>query len=145
MLHNGKLNDSRSSKLSKSYRLSLYRIGVAGNYHKRCIGESAHGKAALALNVFVSIEQDDSVNIVAHRSEMGRRIRTSLPQIVADEMEADWRKVNIVQAIADEKYGNQDTDGSRSVRTFFQTMREIGAAAKLMLRQAAAQTLLSKT
>ncbi|MDN3640271.1 molybdopterin-dependent oxidoreductase [Simiduia curdlanivorans] len=98
------------------------------------------GKAALALNLFVSIEPDDSVNIIAHRSEMGQGIRTSLPQIVADEMEADWRKVNIVQAIADEKYGNQDTDGSRSVRTFFQTMREIGAAAKLMLRQAAAQT-----
>ena len=98
------------------------------------------GKAALALNVFVSIELDGKVNIIAHRSEMGQGIRTSLPQIVADEMEADWRKVTIVQAIADEKYGNQDTDGSRSVRTFFQTMREIGAAAKLMLRQAAAQS-----
>ena len=72
------------------------------------------GKAALALNVFVSIELDGKVNIIAHRSEMGQGIRTSLPQIVADEMEADWRKVTIVQAIADEKYGNQDTDGSRA-------------------------------
>lgn len=90
------------------------------------------------LNVFVAIDLNDTVKIVAHRSEMGQGIRTSLPQVVADEMDADWDKVLITQATGDSQYGSQNTDGSRSVREFYQTMREIGATAKLLLRQAAA-------
>lgn len=63
--------------------------------------------------VFVSIDADGTVTLVAHRSEMGTGARTSLPMIMADEMEADWSRVKIVQAEGDEpKYGNQDTDGS---------------------------------
>src|SRR5690606_35651560 len=89
--------------------------------------------------VFVSIAKDGTVTIVSHRSEMGTGSRTSLPMVVADEMEADWSKVKIVQAEGDEpKYGNQDTDGSRSVRHFIQPMRWCGAATRQMLEQAAA-------
>src|SRR3546814_12750346 len=67
--------------------------------------------------VFVSIDRDGTVTIKAHRSEMGTGVRTSIPMVVADEMEADWARVRIVQAEGDEKkYGNQDTDGSRSLR-----------------------------
>ena len=70
--------------------------------------------------------------------EMGTGVRTSLPMIVADEMEADWARVRIVQAPGDEaKYGNQDTDGSRSVRHYLMPMREVGAAARAMLEAAA--------
>ena len=66
-------------------------------------------------NVFISIDADGTVTIVAHRAEMGTGIRTSLPMVIADEMEADWSRVKVVQAPGDEpKYGNQDTDGSRS-------------------------------
>jgi isoquinoline 1-oxidoreductase beta subunit len=80
-------------------------------------------------NVFVYIEPDGSVVIVAHRSEMGTGVRTTLPMVVADEMEADWGRVRITQAPGDEPtYGNQDTDGSRSMRHFIQPMRECGAA-----------------
>jgi isoquinoline 1-oxidoreductase beta subunit len=90
-------------------------------------------------NVYVAIAPDGTVTIVAHRSEMGTGSRTSLPMVVADEMEADWSKVKIVQAPGDEpKYGNQDTDGSRSVRHFIQPMRWCGAATRAMLEQAAA-------
>ena len=57
--------------------------------------------------------------------------RTSLPMVVADELEADWSRVRVKQAPGDEKrYGNQDTDGSRSLRHFFQPMRRCGAAAR---------------
>ncbi len=81
------------------------------------------------------------MTIVTHRSEMGTGSRTSLPMVVADEMEADWAKVKIVQAPGDEKkYGNQDTDGSRSARHFIQPMRYCGAATRQMLEQAAALT-----
>ena len=91
--------------------------------------------------VFVSIGKDGIVSIVAARAEMGTgAARTALPMIVADEMEADWARVRIVQSPGDEKaYGNQDTDGSRSVRHFIQPMRQCGAAARAMLEAAAAK------
>ena len=90
--------------------------------------------------IFVAIGGDGTVTIVVHRSEMGQGVRTGLPLIVADELEADWSRVRVTQAPADEeKYGNQDTDGSRSTRHFFEPMRRCGAAARTMLEQAAAQ------
>ena len=89
--------------------------------------------------VFVSIAADGTVSIVAHRVEMGTGVRTSLPMVVADEMEADWARVKVVQAGADEaRYGNQNVDGSRSVRHFLAPMRRVGAAARHMLEGAAA-------
>jgi len=90
---------------------------------------------------FIAIDSDGVVTIIVHRSEMGQGVRTGMPLIVADELEADWSKVRVSQAPADEdKYGNQDTDGSRSTRHFFEPMRRCGAAARTMLEQAAAQT-----
>ena len=89
--------------------------------------------------VFVAIGEDGIVSIVCHRSEMGQGVRTGMPMIVADELEADWTRVRVVQATGDEeRYGNQDTDGSRSTRHFFMPMRRCGAAARQMLEAAAA-------
>jgi isoquinoline 1-oxidoreductase beta subunit len=89
--------------------------------------------------VFVSIAADGTVTIVAHRAEMGTGVRTSLPMVVADEMEARWDRVKVMQAQADEaRYGNQNVDGSRSVRHFLMPMRRVGAAARQMLEAAAA-------
>ena len=88
---------------------------------------------------FVAIAADGTVSIVCHRSEMGQGVRTGMPMIVADELEADWKRVKVVQAPGDEqRYGNQDTDGSRSTRHFFDPMRRCGAAARAMLEGAAA-------
>ena len=89
--------------------------------------------------VFVAIARGRHVTIVCHRSEMGQGVRTGMPMIVADELEADWKRVRVVQAPGDEKrFGNQDTDGSRSTRHFFEPMRRCGAAARTMLEAAAA-------
>lgn len=89
--------------------------------------------------VFVSIDKDGTVTIVAHRSEMGTGAKTALPMIIADEMEADWARVKVIQAPGDEpRYGNQDTDGSRSVRHYIQPMRVIGASMRQMLETVAA-------
>ncbi len=93
---------------------------------------------SLVLNLFVQIAENNQVYIICHRSEMGQGIRTSLPQVVADELQADWAKVQIIQGQANSDYGSQNTDGSRSVRDFYQVMREMGAAARTMLEQAAA-------
>jgi isoquinoline 1-oxidoreductase beta subunit len=101
-------------------------------------GQTEANRATLHPSLFVGIQQDGTVYIVAHRSEMGTVIRTSLPLVLADELDADWKRVKIDQAIGDKRYGDQNTDGSQSVRRFFDTMRESGAAARLMLIQAAA-------
>jgi isoquinoline 1-oxidoreductase beta subunit len=89
--------------------------------------------------VYVGLETDGTVYIVAHRSEMGTSSRTSVPLVLADELDADWSRVKIIQAIGDPRYGSQDTDGSKSVREFFNPMREGGATARIMLIRAAAQ------
>jgi isoquinoline 1-oxidoreductase beta subunit len=89
--------------------------------------------------IFVAIGEDGIVTVVVHRSEMGQGVRSGLPLVIADELEADWSRVRVKQAPGDEpRYGNQDTDGSRSLRHFFDPMRRCGAAARSMLEAAAA-------
>ena len=93
-------------------------------------GTTHADRATLHPSAFVGVDSDGTVYIVAHRSEMGTGIRTSLPLVVADELDADWKRVKIEQAIGDWRYGGQDTDGSHSIRDFFDVMRqaEIGRA-----------------
>jgi isoquinoline 1-oxidoreductase beta subunit len=88
--------------------------------------------------VWMAIASNGIVTIVAHRSEMGCGSRTALPLVVADELDADWSRVRIDQAIGDRKYGDQDTDGSHSVRSCFDLMRQVGATGRAMLIGAAA-------
>jgi isoquinoline 1-oxidoreductase subunit beta len=102
-------------------------------------GGDSMADAVLQPNVYLAINTEGTVFIVCHRSEMGSGNRTGLPRIVADELDADWSKVKVVQAPGDAKYGDQDTDGSHSVVSFFDTLREAGATARFMLVQAAAQ------
>ena len=90
------------------------------------------------LNFFVSIANDGLVTLVCHRSEMGQGIRTSVPQIIAEELGANWDKITVVQAQGDEKYGSQNTGGSASIRNHFTSIRQLGAIARDMLEQAAA-------
>lgn len=109
--------------------------GEPGKYGR----DGMPGGAVDSPLVFVSIDEHGKVSIVCHRSEMGQGVRTSLPMVVADELEADWAQVLVVQAPGDEiRYGNQNTDGSRSVRHFFDPMRRVGASARMMLEAAAA-------
>ena len=101
-------------------------------------GPSVDG-AAFHPGVYLGIDIDGMVHIIAHRSEMGTTSRTSLPLVLADELDADWNRVKIEQAIGDERYGSQDTDGSHSIREFYDVMRQAGASARTMLTQAAAE------
>ena len=98
----------------------------------------APANATFEPNVYLIIDHTGLVTIVAHRSEMGTGIKTGLPMVLADELGADWRRVLIVQAQGDPKYGDQNTDGSRSTRQLYQPMREAGASARQMLEAAAA-------
>jgi isoquinoline 1-oxidoreductase beta subunit len=89
-------------------------------------------------SLWIAIDKDGAVKITCHRSEMGQQTWTAMAQIVADELEADWDKVAIVQAEGHERYGDQNTDGSRSVRFNFHRLRVAGAAMRHMLVAAAA-------
>jgi len=94
--------------------------------------------APLHPSVYLGIEPDGTVFIVTHRSEMGTGIRTSLPLVAADELDASWDRVRIEQGVGDTRYGDQNTDGSRSIRDFYDAFRVAGASAKSMLISAAA-------
>lgn len=90
-------------------------------------------------DVFIHLGSDGRLTFVCHRSEMGQGIRTSLAMVAADELGVDWEKVIVEQAEGDEKtYGNQNTDGSRSMRHWFDPIRRAAAAARTMLEHAAA-------
>jgi isoquinoline 1-oxidoreductase subunit beta len=102
---------------------------------------AAEGEAPAAPfdpSLWMSISSDGTVTIVAHRSEMGCGSRTALPLVVADELDADWTRVRIEQATGDPKYGEQDTDGSHSVKGSFDLMRQVGGTGRAMLITAAA-------
>ena len=96
-------------------------------------------------NVWIRITPDNIVTIVVNKSEMGQGVSTSLPMIAADELEADWKQIRFKEAPGGKKYidpnwGMQLTGGSTSVRHMFEPLRKASAAAREMLRAAAAQT-----
>lgn len=90
-------------------------------------------------NAFLAIAPDGQVTIWVAKSEMGQGVLTALPQIVADELEADWSRVRVEQALAEPKYGEMGTGGSSSVRNSYLPLRNAGAAAREMLVAAAAK------
>ncbi len=97
-------------------------------------------KEFFSPNAYLRITPDNKVTIVVARSEMGQGVRTALPMILAEELEADWKQIEIEQAGASTLYGDQTTGGSASVRTTWDPMRKAGAAAREMLISAAALT-----
>lgn len=95
--------------------------------------------AALAPSAFVAIEPDDTVRVWVSRSEIGQGVWTALPMLVAEELDADWDKVQPVQPLADEAYGQMGTALSSSVRSLWRELRTAGAMARTMLVAAAAE------
>lgn len=96
------------------------------------------GDAVSELNAFVHIADNGDTTIYCGRCEIGQGISTALPAAVADELEADWSRVRVLQGDADKKYGPQDTGGSQSINKMFGPMRKAGAAGKEMLIEVAA-------
>jgi isoquinoline 1-oxidoreductase beta subunit len=97
-------------------------------------------KESVEPAAYLRIDDAGGVTVICHRSEMGQGVRTSVPMIVADELDADWARVRVEQAPGDEQtYGSQNTDGSRSIRDFYPALREAGAAGRALMVAAAAQ------
>jgi isoquinoline 1-oxidoreductase subunit beta len=97
------------------------------------------GGKAFDPSVFLHIAEDGVVTIVCHRSEMGQGVRSSIPMLIADELGATPSRVVIQQGDGDDKYGDQNTDGSSSIRNAYDELRRIGATARVVLVAAAAK------
>jgi len=91
-----------------------------------------------APSVYLRIDSNGIVTITIHRTEMGQGVMTSLPMLVAEELEVDIKNIRVELADADKKYGNQSTGGSQSIRRNFDPLRKAGATAREMLITAAA-------
>src|SRR5688500_13865275 len=102
--------------------------------------ENGASRTAFEPNAFLRVDPDGDVTIWLARSDMGQGVRTALPMIVADELDADWSRVRVVQADAHpNKYGRMMTVGSTSVRNgAWMPLRRAGASAREMLVAAAA-------
>ena len=114
---------------------------VLGFYLPRSGGLAAivlASQASYAPNAWLEISTAGAITIWCGHSEMGQGVETSLPMLVAEELSCDWRRVKVIQADLDPKYGSQITGGSGSVRGSFDTLRKAGAAAREMLVTAAA-------
>ncbi|HEY6338104.1 MAG TPA: xanthine dehydrogenase family protein molybdopterin-binding subunit [Candidatus Sulfotelmatobacter sp.] len=98
------------------------------------------GNQVFSPNAYLRISPGNKVTIMVARSEMGQGVRTALPMILAEELEADWKQIEIEQAGASTLFGDQGTGGSASIHTTWDPMRKAGAAAREMLISAAALT-----
>ncbi|MFN7133748.1 MAG: molybdopterin cofactor-binding domain-containing protein, partial [Myxococcales bacterium] len=132
--------------MSRRSALRILNLGAAG-LALGCFGSKRAGPAGAGAvanadaagaegfrpSVFLHLQPDGLVNVVCHRSEMGQSVRSTLPVLIADELGADMARVRIVQCDGNKAYGDQNTDGSSSIRKIYEQMREVGAAARAML------------
>ncbi|MBZ2168202.1 xanthine dehydrogenase family protein molybdopterin-binding subunit [Marinobacter sp. F4216] len=152
--------DTKDPVLLANVSRRRFMLGVAGGSalvlaarwdwaHANTEEEQKYGAAGMPggwtddPNVFIQIDADGTVTLVNHRSEMGQGIRTSVAMVMADELGANWDQVKVQQAVGDHsRYGNQNTDGSRSMRHWYGPLRRAAAAARQMLEQSAANQWL---
>ncbi|WP_428671156.1 molybdopterin cofactor-binding domain-containing protein [Reyranella sp.] len=115
------------------------RVPPATAQEKKYAGDGMKGGIKDDPRLILSVASDGTVNLLCIRAEMGQGVRTGWATVVADELEADMARVKVLQAQGDEaRYGNQDTDGSRSMRHHFMALRRMAAAVRQMLEQEAA-------
>ena len=119
--------------------------GLVIGFHLSGCGRGPSGPVeTVSPNAWLRINSDESILVIVDRSEMGQGVTTSLPMLVAEELEADWSMIRIEFAPADQAYTNplfgmQGTGGSTSVRAAFGPLRQAGASAREVLIAAAAQ------
>ena len=112
---------------------------VGGGLYLGLSPERADAAEAGQLNAWVVIPATGRIRIMASNPEVGQGIRTSLPMVICEELDADWAAVEIVPTLADAKiYGRQVAGGSQAMPTQYEPMRRVGAAARGMILQAAA-------
>jgi isoquinoline 1-oxidoreductase beta subunit len=134
------MNSSTTGRRDFLKLISVAGAGLAfGIYDRHEYALAEESGMTLAPSAYLAIDPSGSVKVMVARAEMGQGVRTSIPMLVAEELEADWSKVQIEQALADPKYGDMVTGGSMSMRVSWKPLRSAGAAAREMLLSAAAK------
>jgi len=110
----------------------------------RAYAAEEHAKQVFPPNAFIRIAADDSITIIVNKSEMGQGVYTSLPMLIAEELEADWSRIKVESAPVAAVYnhtgfGMQMTGGSSSIPSSWDQLRRVGASARILLIRAAAQ------
>ena len=142
-----------AGKLARVSRRDFLKVGAAGSASlvigfywadssKAGARATADAGKDFAPNAYIEIHPNGEIRLTAARSEMGQGVRTSMTMILAEELDADWSKIKVEQAVAtsEMKYGDMTTGGSESVRSSWDPLRKAGATARDMLVTAAAQT-----
>lgn len=141
---NAKTEFSRRSALKliggvgASFALGSFACGSPGAGLPVTAGASDKG-AAFVPNAFLKIDPDGTITVTVSKSDMGQGVRTAFAMLVAEELDADWSTVRVVQAPANSMYGDQGTGGSSSIRDMHDQLRRVGAGARAMLVAAAAK------
>lgn len=115
-------------------------LGLVGGGAFAQIAKASAVSAAFQPNAFIRIAPDGHVTIISKQPEIGQGIKTSLPMVIAEELEVDWKDVQIVQGDLNSAYGSQSAGGSTSTPVNYNEFHRLGATARTMLMQAAAQT-----
>jgi len=143
------MNTSRTMRaLANSSRREFLKSSAAGSaglllafyWPSFARATTADNDTAGEPNAFITIDPNGQIRLVITRSEMGQGVRTSLAMILAEELDADWSRVEVGQGDCDPKYGDMTTGGSMSIRSTWGPLRKAGASARDMLLTAAAQT-----
>ncbi len=114
---------------------------MLGLYPKvAAIAQLGRGPEVLAPTDFIRIAPDGIVTLTAKNMEIGQNVLNTLPMLIAEELDVDWKDVKIIRADADSKYGAQFTGGSSATPMNWEPMRRVGAAGRQMVIAAAAQT-----
>jgi len=132
---------SRSSTLNRRAFLTVaLAAGTAVTFTADMTLAAGTKAKPVVLNAFIRIDADNRVTIGSKNPEIGQGIRTMLPMLIAEELDVDWSQVIVEPTLANEAlYGPQSAGGSRSTPVNWMPMRQVGAAARQMLLQAAAK------
>lgn len=137
--------------LTKTNRRDFLKLGLTAsgglllgfNWSKasafEAVSDAEIAAGLVDFNSYLSISSDDVITIFSPNPELGQNIKTSFPMIVAEELDADWKKVKVVQAHLDKKYERQLTGGSGAIPHSWERLRKAGATARQMLMEAAAK------
>ena len=136
------LSPSRRSFLRTSAVGGAFMLGMAANGALAATASAATAPGAdFVPNAFIRIGRDGRVTLISKQPEIGQGIKTSLPMVIAEELEVEWKDVRVVQGDLDTAlYGPQGAGGSTSTPTNYENFHRLGATARTMLVQAAAHT-----